>query len=88
MSMFAAYNKVNVSVPEIETAISWMKIQFMEAVVPEIDLQKYTEDLLVNDATIKEYILKFLSSAEGIAQGLKLTERIAQLVAKVQQAYA
>jgi AAA15 family ATPase/GTPase len=64
MSLFAAYNKVNVSIPEIESAVSWMKNKFMQAVVPDIDLQKYTETLLVKDATIKDYILKFLSSAD------------------------
>lgn len=64
MSVFAAYNKVNVAIPEIDSVISWMKNQYMQCVVPAIDLQKYTESLLVKDQTIKEYILNFLLSAD------------------------
>jgi AAA15 family ATPase/GTPase len=64
MSLFAAYNKVNVSISEVDSVINWMKSQFMQAVVPEVDLQKYTEELLIKDTSLKEYILKFLSSAD------------------------
>jgi AAA15 family ATPase/GTPase len=73
MSLFAAYNKVNVSIPEIETVASWMKAQFLQSVLPGIDLEKYTESVLVKDATIKDYILKFLSNADFNITNIKTT---------------
>jgi len=64
MSVFAAYNKVNVSIPDIETVMSWMKTQFLQSLTPNIAIQNYTEALLVKDPSIKNYILKFLSKAD------------------------
>ncbi|HNU62498.1 MAG TPA: ATP-binding protein, partial [Methanofastidiosum sp.] len=64
MSVFAAYNKVNVSIPEIDAVISWMKVQFLQSLTPNIAIQNYTEGLLLKDPSIKDYIVNFLSKAD------------------------
>lgn len=73
MSVFAAYNKVNVSVPEIEMVITWMKTQFMQSLVPGIEIQKYTESLLLKESSLKEYVLNFLSKADFNITDIKTT---------------
>ena len=64
MSLFAAYNKVNVSVPILEIVITWMKKQFMASVEPDVLLEKYTEDMIMKDNSIKDYILHFLTESD------------------------
>ena len=65
MSLFAAYNQVNLHVPEIDTVISWMKEKYMNPVMPEVPfLEKFTENLVLNDSKVKDYILHFLNKAD------------------------
>ncbi len=64
MSLFAAYNMVNVNVPEIETVITWMKKQFMDEITPSTRLTEYAENVIAKDNSIKNYMLDFLNSAD------------------------
>jgi AAA15 family ATPase/GTPase len=65
MSLFAAYNKVNIHLPEMDTVITWMKDQYMNSVEPDyFDLEKFTENLILKDATVKDYVLTFLHKAD------------------------
>lgn len=65
MSLFAAYNKVNIHLPEMDSVVSWMKDQYMDSVEPDnFNLEKFTENLILKDTTIKDYVLTFLHKAD------------------------
>lgn len=64
MSVFAAYNQVNVEIFEIELALSWMKNQFMEVIEPEIPLSHYVENLIYKDDKMKDEVLNYLKEAD------------------------
>lgn len=63
MSVFAAYLQVNVSVPEIESALVYFDKQVMSAVTPGLSLDEYSELYLQQDET-KDYILRYLKEAD------------------------
>jgi len=64
MSVFSAYSKVNISLPEMERAILWMKDNFMPVVEPKTRLMNFVETLLMKDSTFKPYLLDFLKKAD------------------------
>lgn len=64
MSFFAAYNKVNILLPEIERVSSWMKNQINESVTPDSSLIDEVKRLIIDDASKKSYILNFLNQAD------------------------
>ncbi len=65
MSIFAAYNKVNVHLAEMDSVLSWIKEHYLDPVLPTIkNLEKYTEGLIINDPAIKDNILNFLEQAD------------------------
>lgn len=65
MSVFAAYNKVNVNAREIDSVISWIKERYLMPVLPKTTyLDSFTENLILKDKSIKNYILKFLYEAD------------------------
>ena len=64
MSVFAAYNQVNVAIPEIENVIQWMKAQYMQSLGPDTYLIYNAEKESSHNKTIKEYILNFLRRAD------------------------
>ncbi len=64
MSVFAAYNKVNVAAPEIDSVIEWIKSHYMQSISPETGLVNYAENEISKDKTAKEYILNFLHRAD------------------------
>jgi len=64
MSVLSAYNKVNDIIQEIENVSYWIKNQYMASVEPELNLVRYTENVLMKDSSIKDYILEFLNEAD------------------------
>lgn len=64
MSVLAAYNQVNVAVPEIESVIQWIKSQFMQSIEPTTGLINFAEEVIAKNASIKDYILNFLRRAD------------------------
>ena len=64
MSVLAAYNQVNVAVPEIESVIQWVKSQFMQSIEPTTGLINFAEEVIAKNASIKDYILNFLRRAD------------------------
>ncbi|HPB05960.1 MAG TPA: ATP-binding protein, partial [Prolixibacteraceae bacterium] len=64
MSVFAAYNQVNLQVPELEAASSWMYNQFMPTIEPGTSLVNYSQQLIADDITAKDKILAFLKKAD------------------------
>lgn len=64
MSALAAYNQVNVAVPEIDNVIQWMKSQYMQSIEPTTGLVNYAEGETIQNKSTKEYILNFLRRAD------------------------
>lgn len=64
ISVFAAYNQVNMQIPELEVASNWMYNQFMPSIDPDLSLVGYTENLVVENIEVKDRILEFLRKAD------------------------
>ena len=64
MSFFAARNKVNISLPDIDEAKQWLMNQIMPIITPEIPLFGYAERHIAADAQLKAYLLDFLRQAD------------------------
>lgn len=64
MSFFAARNKANISLPDIDEAKQWLISQIMPIVTPETRLFGYAERHIAADAKLKAYLLDFLRQAD------------------------
>lgn len=66
MSVFAAYNQVNVSLPEMESVLEWMKRRYMDIIEPDmyLALARYVEGLIKDDNETKVQILDYLKEAD------------------------
>ena len=64
MSFFAARDKANVNIPDIDIASSLMKKQFMPVILPKSALFEYAERKAVEDRSLKTHLLNFLKQAD------------------------
>ena len=65
MSVLAAYNRVNVAVPEIDNVTQWMKNQYsLPSIEPHTSLVDFAEQMIAKNASIKKHILDFLCKAD------------------------
>jgi hypothetical protein len=64
ISVFAAYNQVNLQLPELEAASNWMSNQFMPSIEPGTSLVGYSEHLIAENLEVKDKILEFLRKAD------------------------
>lgn len=64
MSVLAAYNQVNTSIPEIDEIINWMKTQFIEPVSPKSPLISIAEKQITKGGDNKKDILNYLTRAD------------------------
>lgn len=64
MSFFAARNKVNVSLPELDVAKQWMTSHIMPIIVPETSLFEYAERHVATDGHLRTHLLEFLKQAD------------------------
>lgn len=64
MSFFAARNQVNCSLPEIDSAMEWMKKGIMPAIGPNTQMFGYAGKKMSSDSNLKEYILRFVRKAD------------------------
>jgi len=64
MSLFAAYNKVNVLIPELDIIVDWLKNQIFRVVKPNTFLTDYVQTLLLKDESKKASILSYLNEAD------------------------
>ena len=65
MSVLAAYNRVNVAVPEIDNVTQWMKSQYsLPSIEPHTRLVDFAEEMIAKNASIKKHILNFLCRAD------------------------
>lgn len=64
-SVFAAYNQVNVHIPELEIVINWIKSHYkLPCIIPNTDLVNYVEKTILKKQEIKNYVLHFLRQAD------------------------
>jgi|WetSurMetagenome_2_1015567.scaffolds.fasta_scaffold113919_2 AAA15 family ATPase/GTPase len=64
-SVLAAYNQVNVSIPEIDVVIKWIKSHYnLPCIEPNTGLVNYAESAISKNQETKEYILNFLRRAD------------------------
>jgi AAA15 family ATPase/GTPase len=64
MSVFAAYLAVNVSIPEMNRVTSWIDGQLMRVIEPHSVLTSYVEQKMMENSTIKSFVLNFLKEAD------------------------
>lgn len=64
MSLFAARDKVNVNIPDIDKASTWMKKQFMPVILPDTPMFDYAEGNSAKDAVLKAHLMEFLKEAD------------------------
>ncbi len=64
MSFIAAYNTVNIDIPEIFNAIVWMENGLLHPVHPSTNLKVYVENMLLKEPDCKSNIVKFLQEAD------------------------
>ncbi|MDD3644668.1 MAG: ATP-binding protein, partial [Bacteroidales bacterium] len=64
MSFFAARDKVNATIPEIDLAKDWLKKQIMPVVSPRTRMFEYAEKLMLDNKEIKSYLLNFVRVAD------------------------
>ncbi len=71
MSVFAARNQVNVSIPEIDVAMEWMKKQVMPGIGAHTLMFEYASRKMMNDASMKTYLLDFIRRADFNITGIQ-----------------
>ncbi|MDD2622117.1 MAG: ATP-binding protein [Bacteroidales bacterium] len=64
MSFFAAKDRVNITIPNIDVAKDWLKNQIMPIVEPRIIMFQYAEKQMLKDKDIKSYLLDFVREAD------------------------
>ena len=64
MSFFAARDRVNVVIPEIDAAWRWMKVQYMPIITPKTLLFEYAERKAAEDKALKSHLLSFIKQAD------------------------
>ena len=64
MSVFAAYNKVNVSIEEMDNVIDWISKKHINPVEPRLRVSGFAEEVLFEKPEIKVSILSFLKAAD------------------------
>lgn len=64
MSVFAAFMAVNVSIPELDKVSLWINNNLMRVIEPQSILTAYVEKKIMNDSTVKSFVLNFLKEAD------------------------
>ncbi len=64
MSVIAAYNQVNISIPELDAVNLWFDNQFMDSINPYTDLTDFSDHAIKSNPEIKKHALQFLKEAD------------------------
>ena len=64
MSVLAAYNQVNISVPEIDQMIEWTQNQITNPITPNSSLIPFAESLIAKGGDNRKDILNYLNRAD------------------------
>jgi AAA15 family ATPase/GTPase len=79
MSVFAAYNQVNINIPELKSVLDWISARFMHAIDPNLDLVEYAELAMLKDPQIKQEITEFLKKADFNISGTYFKETVKEI---------
>lgn len=71
MSLFAARNQVNVSMPEIDAAKDWMRTRIMQGINPKTFMFDYAGEQMLKDQEMKSYLLEFVHKADFNITGVR-----------------
>lgn len=88
MSFFAARNRVNCSLPEIDAARDWMKSGLLPIIEPNSRMFEYAGDQMLKDVELKKYILGFLKRADSNITGINLRSESVPIPNFIKQAIA
>jgi AAA15 family ATPase/GTPase len=64
ISVFAAFAKINLTIPEINNVFEWFNNQFLPPIFPSLDLTGYSDVLIKENAEIKKSALEFIRKAD------------------------
>lgn len=79
MSFFAARNRVNCSLPIIDSAKDWMKTVMMPIVEPDSEMFQYAGTKMQESEELKDYILRFLRRADTNITNINVEKENVQL---------
>jgi AAA15 family ATPase/GTPase len=79
MSVFAARNQVNISIPEIDAAKDELKRCIMPNIAPQSRMFDYASEEIAKDQAVKSYLLDFLRKADFNITNVKSEEEKAHL---------
>lgn len=78
-SVFAAYNQVNLAIPELEMVNDWFKEQYLNSIDPYVDLTRFSDNAIKNNSEIKKYALQFLREADFNITDVLFKDKIRQV---------
>jgi AAA15 family ATPase/GTPase len=64
MSVLAAYNQVNIAIPEMDNVVRWIKSQYLPVIEPNTELVYDTEHIIYKNKLMTDFILNFLRRAD------------------------
>lgn len=70
MSFFAARSRTNVSIPILDDAINWLRMQIMDGIMPSTDLTRWAQRKLLGNPNLPHYLLEFLKEADFNITGI------------------
>jgi len=78
-SVIAAYNQVNLSIPELDEVVQWFDNQFLNSINPYTDLTEFSDNAIKNNSEIKKYALDFLKEADFNITDVLFEDRVRQI---------
>ena len=79
MSVFAARNQVNISIPEMDSAKEELKRCILPNIAPQSRMFDYASEEIAKDTAVKSYLLDFLHKADFNITNVKSEEEKQQL---------
>lgn len=71
MSFFAARNKINISLTQIDAAMNWLDEKILPYIGPHTDMFEYAGRSIVDNAPLRDYLLEFVHRADFNISGIR-----------------
>ncbi len=78
-SVFAAYNQVNISIPELDLVNEWFKLQYLNSINPYHSLTTFSDNEIKSNTTAKEQALNFLKEADFNITDILFEDRVQEV---------
>lgn len=75
-SVFAAYNQVNLSIPELDGVVAWFRNQYLNVIDPYTDLTGFSDKTIKGNDKMKLHALKFLKEADFNITNVLFEDRV------------